>query len=199
MNNYGDYISEEWVPLRGAKICSDDMYKALYQLLIENIENLQIEGEFSVVFMKDGNIYEEELKGIKKFIKTMRGEYSVARYVILSVKKNIPYRLYKRENGNFLHPNIGSYAILEEKYGILASTGYPVLKNRLAKPLLIEIIETVPPEWYNIHDALKEAYRLSFMHWASLTQKTKYPAPIKYADDLSYLLSKGVRVSGPPL
>ncbi|MCD6488221.1 MAG: hypothetical protein J7K21_03245, partial [Desulfurococcales archaeon] len=94
-----------------------------------------------------------------------------------------------------LCPNVGSYAILGEKHGVSASSGYPLIKNRLAKPLLIELVETNPIDWYNIHDALQDCYKLSFMHWATLTQKTKFPAPIKYADDLSYLISKGIKIT----
>ena len=98
-----------------------------------------------------------------------------------------------------LCPNVGSYAFLGEKHGVLASSGYPLIKNRLAKPLLIELVEISPIDWYNIHDALQDCYKLSFMHWATLTQKTKFPAPIKYADDLSYLISKGIKIIGLPL
>ena len=82
---------------------------------------------------------------------------------------------------------------------ILVSTGHPLIKNRLVKHLLIELIEVSPEGWYGIYDALEKSYKLSFMHWATLTQKTKFPAPIKFTDDLSYLISKGIRTPGPPL
>jgi argonaute-like protein implicated in RNA metabolism and viral defense len=135
-------------------------------------------------------IYDEELKGIRNFIKSITSRYSIVKYAVLSVKKDVPYRVYACKDNNISYPNAGSYAVLEERYGLLDSSGYPLIKNRLVKPLFIELIEAKPEEWYSIYDALQESHELSFMHWATLTQKTKYPAPIKYADDLSLLASK---------
>ena len=199
MDGSGNYVDEEWITLKGSKISSDEMYNSLYQLIIRNIAVLKIEDEFSIVFMRDGDIYDEELKGIRSFVKSMTSKYSMISYAVLSIKKNVPYRLYRMDNDKVMYPNVGSYAILGDKYAILASSGYPVIKNRLAKPLLIELVEVNPVGWYDIHDALRDSYKLSFMHWATLTQKTKYPAPIKYADDLSYLISRGIKITGPPL
>ena len=167
--------------------------------MVKNLVNLKCCNELSIVFMKDGDVYDEELKGIRLFIKSLFDKYSTIRYVVLSVKKSIPYRLYRIDDDKILCPNVGSYAILGEKHGVSASSGYPLIKNRLAKPLLIELVEINPIDWYNIHDALQDCYKLSFMHWATLTQKTKFPAPIKYADDLSYLISKGIKITGLPL
>jgi len=199
MDSRGNYVSEAWVAQRGSKICSDDMYSSLYQLIIENLGELEVGDEFSIVFMKDGDVYEEELEGVRRFIKSIVDRYSIVKYAVLSVKKNIPYRIYAYKDSRASYPSVGSYAVLGERYGILASSGYPLIRNRLAKPLLIELVESLPRGWYNIPDALSESYRLSFMHWATLTQKTKYPAPIKYADDLSTLISRGIRTTGPPL
>ena len=199
MDGNGNYVDEKWMTLRGSKINSDDMRNSLYQLVIRNITNMKSNDEFSIVFMRDGDVYPEEVEGMRSFIKSMMDRYSKVKYSVLSVKKNIPYRLYRIDDDKILYPDIGSYAILGEKYAILASSGYPILRNRLAKPLLIELVEAIPAGWYNIHDALKDSYKLSFMHWATLTQKTKYPAPIKYADDFSYLISKGIEIAGPPL
>lgn len=168
-------------------------------MIIEKSESLDVDKEFSIVFMRDGDIYDEELEGIKNFIKSITGKYSAIRYAVLSVKKNVPYRVYAYENDKVSYPNIGSYVVLGERYGVFTSSGYPIIKNRLAKPLLIELVEAEPKEWYSIYDALWESYELSFMHWATLTQKTKYPAPIKYADDLSSLISRGISITGPPL
>jgi len=199
MDGCGNYIGESWVTLRGSKISSNDIHDSLYQLIIEKLGDLYVGKEFSIVFMKDGDIYEEEVEGIKGFINSITSEYSMIKYAVLSIKKSVPYRVYAYRNNKASYPNVGSYTILGESCGILASSGYPIIKNRLAKPMLIELIEASPEKWYSIYDALQESYELSFTHWATLTQKTKYPAPIKYADDLSSLVSKGITIAGPPL
>ncbi len=199
MNSYGNYIGEIWVAQRGSKISASDMYNSLYQLVVSHLESLDSKDKFSLVVMKDGDVYDDELEGIKKFVKSLSSIRKVVKYTVLSVKKSVPYRIYRYDDGNLFYPYIGSYAILGEEYGILASSGYPLIKKRLAKPLLIEVVEAEPKEWYGIHDALYESYMLSFMHWSTLTHKTKYPAPIKYADDLSSLLSQGIRLTGLPL
>jgi len=164
MDENGNYIDEIWMTLRGSKINSDDMRNSLYQLVIRNITSTKSDDEFSIVFMRDGDVYPEELEGMRSFIESIANRHSKVKYAVLSVKKNVSYRLYRIDDDKILYPNVGSYAMLGEKHAILASSGYPIIRNRLAKPLLIELVEAIP---------LKDSYKLSFMHWATLTQKTK--------------------------
>jgi len=171
------------------------MCKSIRGLLLRNLRKLGSRRELSLVFMRDGDIYDEELESIHMFADSSG---SVSQYAIVSVKKNVPYRIYELDDGNMSSPYAGSFAVLGGRHAVLASSGRPLIK-RMAKPLLIELVEVYPGDWYTIRDATYESYMLSFLHWASLTHKTKYPAPIKYADDFSELASRGIVVRGPPL
>lgn len=72
------------------------------------------------------------------------------------------------------YENIFAYLLITFIRGILASSGYPIIKSRLAKPLLIELVKVSPLEWYDIHDALALTQLglhllMPFYLWASLT------------------------------
>jgi len=195
MDGYGNYIAETWIPLKGAKIGRDDMSKSIHELLLRSLRILGTRKELSLVFMRDGDVYDEELEGIRMFAESSG---SVSQYAVVSVKKKVPYRIYELDDGNMSSPHVGSFAVLGRRHAVLASSGRPLIK-RMAKPLLIELVEVYPGDWYTVQDATYESYLLSFLHWASLTHKTKYPAPIKCANDFSELASRGIVVRGPPL
>lgn len=199
MDAHGNYIGEEWIPHKGLKISSDDMYRLISKLLTKNLKFIEESKPASTVFMKDGEVYPSELKGIEEVAELMKNKYSTTKYALVSLKKSVPYRLYAREGDKILCPEMGSYAVLGN-CGVLSSTGRPLLKGVLSKPLLVEVLMEKPAAWYTLNDALRESYVLSYMHWATITQKTKYPAPIKYADSISFLSSRGIKkIIGPPL
>ena len=196
MDRFGNYLGETWITVDRLKVSENDVSESLQRLLVKYALASKNGKKLSLVFMKDGDVYQSERAGILNFIDKIKDKEIL--YAIVSVKKNVPYRIYKLINQREEFPDIGSYIILDNKYAILASTGHPILK-RLAKPILIEYITSGTKEWYSVKKAIKDVYALSYMHWASLTQKIKLPAPIKYADDFSTYTSRGIHFTGPPL
>ena len=83
----------------------------------------------------------------------------------------------------------------ENRFGIIATTGSPLLKQGIARPILVEVVEGKA----EIDKVLVDIYYLSFMHWGSVLTKMKLPATIKYADDLASFAEMGIKTSTPPL
>jgi hypothetical protein len=190
MDKKGNYLFELWRSLSGVKPSQKDVAQFV-GIILNKLQNIS-----SITFHRDGEFFDEEINGVSEEISDLTTIEKAPIPVFVSVKKNVPYRIYGKEN-EFMETPIGAFSILSENMGLLATTGKPLLKQGMAKPLLVEIHPKSPKN--NIQDVLRDIYDLSFMHWGSLVSKTKLPATIKYADDLAGYAEHGIRTVTPPL
>lgn len=202
MDSYGDYISESRRIIRGQVLPSDEMSRLITQVVSEAVRrhpSIQQNNLFVVVH-KDGRLLPDELDGILESKDKLKEAGINVGYAIVSIRKNVPYRILKTTKDGFEACKVGSYVRLDSRRALLASSGAPLLSQGLARPLLLEIHYT-DEEAYTIDVAAKEIYDLSYMHWATLTQKIKLPATVKFADDFAYLVKEGIEeeIIGPPL
>ena len=204
MNSIGDYLVEEQRMIKARMIPRDSMRRLIKDMINESIRrSSEIDKkDLLVVVHRDGDVYREELEGILNSRDDLARSGVHIRYVVISIKKMTPYRIYNLREGlrKYDPCRIGSYVKLDSHRALLASSGSPLLSQGLARPLLIELCYTAD-EIYDISLAAQESYALSYMHWATITQKTKLPATIKYADDFAYMIWKGIEeeLIGPPL
>ena len=194
-DEYGNYMGEEWRPQRGEEVDPSELMRILVNA-IRRYKN-QIE---SLVVHRDGELRENELRGIelvRRELITSRIMPENSQVVCVNVKKAVPFRLYeignKRERGCV----VGSYLILDDYRGILATTGVPLLRQGLAHPLLVELVN--PFDQADIREVMKDVYELSFMHWGSIMIKMKLPATLRYADALTPFALRSIRIKGVPL
>ncbi|MEM2146762.1 MAG: Piwi domain-containing protein, partial [Candidatus Jordarchaeaceae archaeon] len=188
MDDRGNYLFDSWKPLSGIKASKEDIKSFIRQVLHKFPTISQI------MIHKDGELFEEEIGGVINAVKEHSRPISL---IFVAVKKNVPFRIYKQVNNSFHNTPLGAYFIFNENAALIATTGEPILKQGMARPLLIEIDRTSSK--YDILNVLKDIYYLSFMHWGSLVAKTKLPATIKYADDLAGYAEHGIRAPSPPL
>jgi hypothetical protein len=76
----------------------------------------------------------------------------------VNVKKTVPFRLYDSQGKQQSECKIGSYLILDDHNGIIANSGAPLLRQGMARPILVE---TVLP--YDNTD-IKTAWKTSIIY-----------------------------------
>jgi len=194
-DEYGNYIGEEWRPQRAEEIDP----KELKRTVVNAVEGFK-EHVNSIVFHRDGEFTYKELQGIElvraDLIKngTMNEGSTIT---CVNVKKAVPYRLYEILKDQQRGCRIGSYLILDAHSGIIATSGAPLLRQGIARPLLIELVS--PFDKADIKTVLQDIYHISFMHWGSILAKMKLPATLKYADALTPFALRNIRITGVPL
>jgi len=174
----------------------DEMKNLLYRVLLKS----KLKGDIFAVIHKDGKLLPSEYDGIIRSKEIAKDLGININYAIVSVRKSVPYRIFKITDKKLEACRIGSFIKLDSRRAVLSNTGVPLLSQGVPKPMLLELVYT-DDESYTIEVAAKEVHDLSYIHWASLTQKIKLPATIKFADDFAYLIKEGIEeeVIGPPL
>ncbi len=194
-DGYGNYVREEWRPQRAEEINPQELKRIVVNALSAYGNPVN-----SVIFHRDGQFTEGELGGmdaIKSELLSNGSMTSDGKITCINVKKTVPYRLYDHQGNQESDCKIGSYLILDDHSGIIANSGAPLLRQGMARPILVE---TVPPfDNTDIKTALEDVYYLSFMHWGSIMVKMKLPATLRYADALTPFALKNIRVTGVPL
>jgi len=194
-DEYGNYLGEEWRPQRGEEVDPSE----LMRILVNAIRGYKNRIE-SLVVHRDGEFRENELRGIELVRKEMIASRTMpanSHVVCVNVKKTAPFRLYEIENKNERGCVAGSYLVLDDHIGILAPTGVPLLRQGIARPLLVELVK--PFNQADIRGVMKDIYELSFMHWGSIMIKMKLPATLRYADALTPFALRSIRIRGVPL
>ena len=191
----GNYQGEEWRPQRGEEIDPSELKRILVNAVKGYREHIK-----RLVIHRDGELTDKELEGIKLAQEELVKDGVMPKNsntICVNIKKTVPYRLYEVENKKEKSCTVGSYLILDDRNGILATTGTPILAQGLARPMLVEL---VPPfDKADIKEVMEDIYFLSYMHWGSILKKMKLPATIKYADALTPFALKRIMITGVPL
>jgi len=198
INKKGNYINEISSPLKGSKIESNIMSDLIIHLIMKSLETLPKDRLIHLVIHRDGDVYQSEKSGIDNAMKLLKQRGLKVLVTLVSIKETTPYRIFKYGKGNLLPCPSGVLVKLDNRMGLLASVGWPMLKQGLAKPLLIEIISNDKTN-YTLQDAIKEIYQLSFLHWEGIVKKLKMPITIKYADEYAIFSEREIDIVGPPL
>lgn len=194
-DGYGNYVREEWRPQRAEEINPQELKRIVVNTIAGYGNSLN-----SIVFHRDGQFTDGELQGIDAIKSELLSDGTIssnAKVTCVNVKKTVPYRLYDAQGKQQSECKIGSYLILDDHNGIIANSGAPLLRQGMARPILVE---TVPPfDNTDIKTALQDIYYLSFMHWGSIMVKMKLPATLRYADALTPFALRSIRITGVPL
>lgn len=194
-DEYGNYLGEEWRPQRGEEVDPSE----LMRILVNAIKGYKNKIK-SLVVHRDGEFRGNELRGIELARKEMIASQTMpenSQVVCVNVKKAVPFRLYEIENKKERGCLAGSYLVLDDHSGILATTGVPLLRQGIAHPLLLELVN--PFDQADIREVMNDIYHLSFMHWGSIMIKMKLPATLRYADALTPFALRSIRIRGVPL
>jgi hypothetical protein len=141
----------------------------------------------NLVFQRDGRIWPQEQRGIRKAVAEMRADgtlHADASFTILEVVKSSPAAIRLFDISGDLarirveNPQVGYYWIATETDGYLCSTGRPFLRNGTVRPLHVRFVEgTIPFEL-----CLEDLYYLTALAWTRPEDCTRYPVTIKLND-----------------
>jgi len=198
INNVGDYIGETRRPIRGSKVERDIMRDMIIQLIMENLRVLPKDRPIHLVVHRDGDVYPSEEQGLEEAVNSLRQRRLEVSLTLVSIRESIPYRIFKYDGSNLAPCPPGVFVKLSRRMGLLASVGWPLIKQGLARPLLLEVIRNDRPG-YDLQDIVREVYHLSFLHWEGIVKKLKMPITIKYADEYAVFAEKEIDIIGPPL
>jgi hypothetical protein len=139
----------------------------------------------SVILHRDGRTYISEWKGFKAAIEQLQNEQILPKDIvsgIVEVHKTTAYgfRLMYRNSGKIDNPVIGSWEALNDKEGIICTTGEPFPLRGTANPLYI----TIPYGNPELDKILHDIFALSLLCWATPAGCSKLPINLKLSDEL---------------
>lgn len=179
---------EPWRPQKGEAISARNVSEALKN----SVEKVITEKINSLVIHRDGRLTNSEKQGIKKAADMLikSGKLSENPVVIgVNIKKAVPFRFFEvtdKEEGC----KVGTYMILNDKQAIVATTGLPLHKQGIAKPILVEI-DSIRGET-SIENISRDVYNLSHMNWGSILLKLKLPITIAFAEKQTPMAQRGI-------
>jgi len=198
VDSRGDYIGEARRPISGAKVESARMRDAIAELIMKNLRLLPKGRRIHLVVHRDGDVYPSEERGLEEAISLLKQRKIEALLTLISIRETTPYRVFKYASGSLAPCPSGVFVKLSERMGLLASVGWPLIKQGLARPLLIEVVRNDRAD-YALRDVVREVYYLSYLHWEGVVKKLKMPITIKYADEYAIFAEEEIDIVGPPL
>jgi argonaute-like protein implicated in RNA metabolism and viral defense len=192
----GDYGE----PIRGESIEKDKFHYAIVSAVRKMGSNPDFHPEHLIIH-RDGFLTNEEEKGLKEAIVELENSDSIPKdipFAVVQIKKSQhPYRILNRvKYEEIRNPIQGSYFVLDELTGIIATTGYPVITQGTAAPLLIELKPFRGT--FELEKILHDIFYLTELNWSAPLATIKLPLTLRIADAISYRVSEGIRISHVP-
>jgi len=146
----------------------------------------------SFLVLRDGDVSDRELETFKKLV----DESNIKNSAIVSVKKNVPHRLFRSVNGEICKPLSGDFIELDKNLIVICLAGVDTYQHGTPIP---KVLEVIPMSGHiNSIDVAKDVFYLSYLNWGSPSHSYSSPAPLKLAHILASALSQGLRPFGPP-
>jgi hypothetical protein len=146
----------------------------------------------SFLILRDGDVSERELEIFSQIM----SESKVQDSAIVSIKKQVPHRIFRSTNGEIYKPISGDFVELDENLILMCLAGVDRYQHGTPKPKLMEV---VPVSGYiDPKDVARDMFYLSYMNWGSPSHGYSSPAPLRLAHVLASALSRGLRPFGPP-
>jgi len=146
----------------------------------------------SFVILRDGDASLKELEALRN----LAAEAKIPNVALVSIKKNVPHRLFRNADGEIYKPVSGDFLELDKNLIVICLAGVDRYQHGTPIPKVLEVI----PISGNIvpRDVAHDVFFLSFLNWGSPSHGYSSPAPLKLAHVLASALSQGLRPFGPP-
>jgi hypothetical protein len=172
--------------MRPEKLSADQIRDELVQNLGPDLMELKMDPA-SIVFHRDGKLYETEWRGIMGAVSMLQGQQlnvlsKDVKVGVAEIHKTSATRprIYRRSYGEFTNPEMGTCIKLGEHEAALSTTGDPMLRRGTAHPLYIEAVRGN----IDILDLAHDIYALSHLAFASPGSSMRLPFTIALADHI---------------
>ncbi len=172
-----EYYAREGLPSK--------IFKALIIEAVEKKFNSTNVNVGNLVIHRDGFLPKAEMNGLEAAIEELKMKGFLSsdfRCIVVNIRKASNFRMFNEINRGIKNPIIGTFCILDNKRAILSNTGFPLLSQSTAKPLLIEVLPICGD--CNIKDVVKDIFYLSELNWGSPMTGFKMPITIYYAEKM---------------
>lgn len=146
----------------------------------------------TIIYLRDGDVFERE-RGL--FEKAIDG-LSYSNAAVVSIKEQVPFRIYRRLNSKVAKPLSGDYYFLDDYNVVLCAAGGDIYEHGTPKPIVAEVIPVSGD--IDVEAVAEDVFKLAFLNWGSPGRSYSVPAPVRMAHKLASELSSGVRRAGPP-
>jgi hypothetical protein len=139
----------------------------------------------SVVVHRDGRTYESEWLGLQDAVRQLVTEKVLLPEVLIGIveipkHRTLGIRLATEWHGDHLrNPKIGSWFSLNDREGIVCTTGYPFEFSGTVNPLSVRIARGK----LVLKDVLEDVFRMSQLCWPVPDRCMRLPIDIKLCDD----------------
>ncbi|MEM6468017.1 MAG: hypothetical protein AAF802_00505 [Planctomycetota bacterium] len=139
----------------------------------------------SIVLRRDGRSFGTERRGFREAIQRLIKEGHLAddtTFGVVEVHKSSAegYRLVdETRDGKYRNPTAGAWAEIDDREGIVCTTGFPFKFPGTAKPLCVRIVEG-PLE---LPDVLEDTFGMSQLCWSAPDRCMRLSIDLKLCDD----------------
>lgn len=140
----------------------------------------------SIILRRDGCAFYSERQGFLNAIDRLRREGLLHQDVVAGVveiakRTSIGLRLLRQapQDGRVQAPSIGSWSTLNNREGIVATTGYPFRFPGTPQPLHVRIVEGD----LDIESVLYDTFAMAQLAWAAPEASMRLPIDLKLIDD----------------
>jgi len=183
--------------VRQEKLSAQQVHEILLENLGADLSQLDLKAT-SFTFHRDGKFFLSEIRGIKKTLGELHDLYRLIpddyKLTLVEIHKTsaVRPRIYQNLPNAFGNPEMGLFAKLSAREGVITTTGYPMLRKGTARPLYFEVIEGDA----NITDIAHDIYALSHLAFSAPGSCLRLPFTIALAD---YVLRESTPGDDKPL
>lgn len=162
--------------------------KQVRTVIYDQLKNLLTSGVAapkSLILRRDGRSYGPERRGFREAIQRLVKEGLLAKdtlFGVVEVHKSSAegFRLVDQaRNGTFRNPTAGAWLDLDEREGIVCTTGFPFKFPGTAKPLCIRVVEGS----LSLRHVLEDTFCMSQLCWSAPDRCMRLSIDLKLCDD----------------
>ena len=182
----------KFVVRQGKLIKGEDLDRQSLLKVVEEAHTYAPQSK-SLIYLRDGDIFQSERQLFTDVVQSFSTYDNVA---MISIKKNVPYRVFRKAEGKIGKPVSGDHFFLDGSTAVLCAAGIDEYTQGMPKPVVAEVIQVrggVEPV-----KALEDLFRLAYLNWGSPGSSYSGPAPVRLAHLTASELSQGIRRFGSP-
>lgn len=171
---------------RPEKLSADHVAEILTENLGADLAQLRLTPK-SIIFHRDGLIFDSEIRGINRAISYLQNPQmdvlpADVRVGIVEIHKRSSTRprVYRRHQGGFANPRMGTCVRLGRHEAAVLTTGEPMLRRGTAHPLYVEVVSGDVDVVEVVHDI----YALSHLAFTAPGSCLRLPFTIALADHI---------------